>query len=91
MTMIEELKMAKQAYDNALLTGIGVSRAKERMMNMAFNHYDELLQAAEECTALREENEMLRQAVVKACEDAKPAAAAKAAGNGNTGRRRNAS
>lgn len=57
--MIEEMKLARQEYAVALTNNIGVARAKERMMNMAFNYYDELLQAAEENIALKEENAML--------------------------------
>ena len=70
-SMLADMKMAKQAYEAAKLSGIGVMRAKERMMNTAFNYFDELMAAAEQREALLEENAMLLDSLDKADEEAK--------------------
>ena len=69
--MLSDMKMAKQAYEAAKLSGIGVSRAKERMMNTAFNYYDDLMEAIAEREKLLEENAMLLDSLDKADAEAK--------------------
>lgn len=69
--MLADMKMAKQAYEAAKLSGIGVARAKERMMNTAFNYYDELMEAIAEREKLLEENAMLLDSLDKADAEAK--------------------
>lgn len=69
--MLSDMKMAKQAYEAAKLSGIGVTRAKDRMMNTAFNYYDELMEAVEQREKLLEENAMLLDSLDKADAEAK--------------------
>lgn len=82
-SMISDMKMAKQGYEAAKLSGIGLARAKERMMNTAFNYYDALLDAVIERERLAEENNMLLDALDKADREAK---GSKAAGKRSTGK-----
>lgn len=79
-SMLADMKMAKQAYESAKLSGIGVTRAKERMMNTAFNYFDELMEAAAEREKLLEENAMLLDSLDKA--DAEAKAKSKGKGRG---------
>ena len=81
-SMLADMKRAKQAYEAAKLSGIGVMRAKERMMNTAFNYFDELMAAAEQREALLEENAMLLDSLDKADEEAKAKAQSKGKGRG---------
>lgn len=69
--MLADMKQAKCAYEAAKLSGIGVARAKERMMNTAFNYYDMLVSAVEQREALQEENAMLLDSLDRADEEAK--------------------
>ncbi len=78
--MLSDMKMAKQAYEAAKLSGIGVARAKERMMNTAFNYYDELMEAITEREKLLEENAMLLDSLDKADAEAKPKSKGKGRG-----------
>ena len=82
-SMLADMKMAKQAYEAAKLSGIGVMRAKERMMNTAFNYFDELMAAAEQREALLEENAMLLDSLNKADEEAKAKSKGKGRGVSN--------
>lgn len=79
-SMLSDMKMAKQAYEAAKLSGIGVARAKERMMNTAFNYYDELMEAITEREKLLEENAMLLDSLDKADAEAKPKSKGKGRG-----------
>lgn len=81
-SMLADMKMAKQEYEAAKLSGIGVTRAKERMMNTAFNYFDELMAAAEQREALLEENAMLLDSLDKA--DAEASAKSKGKGRGES-------
>lgn len=82
-SMLADMKMAKQAYEAAKLSGIGMTRAKERMMNTAFNYFDELMDAAEQREALLEENAMLLDSLDKADEEAKAKSKGKGRGASN--------
>ena len=82
-SMLADMKMAKQAYEAAKSSGIGVMRAKERMMNMAFNYFDELMAAVEQREALLEENAMLLDSLNKADEEAKAKSKGKGRGVSN--------
>lgn len=61
--MIVSLSAAKQAQVSAKASQSGVSVAKERMKNILYNYYDELIQAALDNITLREENEALEIAL----------------------------
>ena len=78
--MLSDMKMAKQAYEAAKLSGIGITRAKDRMMNTAFNYYDELMEAVEQREKLLEENAMLLDSLDKADAEAKPKSKGKGRG-----------
>lgn len=78
--MLSDMKMAKQAYEAAKLSGIGITRAKDRMMNTAFNYYDELMEAVEQREKLLEENAMLLDSLDKADPEAKPKSKGKGRG-----------
>ena len=67
--MYEELKNAKIAYTAALASRSGVVAAKERMKNILFNYYEDLISLAEENKKLIEENESLNVALQEADED----------------------
>ena len=82
-SMLADMKMAKQAYEAAKLSGSGVMRAKERMINTAFNYFDELMAAAEQREALLEENAMLLDSLNKADEEAKAKSKGKGRGVSN--------
>lgn len=79
-SMLSDMKMAKQAYEAAKLSGIGITRAKDRMMNTAFNYYDELMEAVEQREKLLEENAMLLDSLDKADAEAKPKSKGKGRG-----------
>lgn len=53
--MIGELTLAKDQYELALNMNIGVAAAKERMKNVAFNYFGELLGCAKRCGELEEQ------------------------------------
>ena len=61
--IISEMKLAKDQYELALETGMGVDRAKERMKNIAFNYFQQLLECAENNQKLQEQADMLRIAL----------------------------
>lgn len=69
MKMLEELRNAKIAYVSALASRSGVAAAKERMKNILFNYYEDLISLSEENEKLREENESLNVALQEADED----------------------
>ena len=53
--IIADMTMAKNKYELAKDTGIGLAAAKEQMKNVAFNYFDELLAAAKNNTTMAEE------------------------------------
>ena len=61
--IISEMTLAQSAYNLAKETGIGIARAKEQMKNIAFNYFDELLEAARNAQTLQDEVNMLRIAL----------------------------
>lgn len=67
--MFKELSDAKMAYVSAVGRKSGVNPAKERMMKLLFNYYDDLVALAEENKRLKEENESLNVALQEADED----------------------
>lgn len=71
MDMIKEMMDAKMEYIAAQNRRAGVSAAKERMKNIAFNYYDQLIKAAQENISLREEVDSLDAALADADEELK--------------------
>lgn len=69
MAMYEELSKAKISYDAAVVSRSGVNVAKERLKNLLFNYYKDLVALAEENKKLVEENESLNIALQEADED----------------------
>ena len=69
--MIEKLRAAEAEYKYAMARGSGIAMAKERMKNLLFNYFDQLLQAAIENEALREEVESLDAALKEADDELK--------------------
>lgn len=69
--IIEEMTNAKAEYVAAQTRGAGIAGAKERMKNIAFNYYDQLIDAAKENISLREEVESLDEALANADEELK--------------------
>lgn len=61
--IISEMTLAQSAYNLAKETGIGIARAKEQMKNIAFNYFDELLEAARNVQTLQDEVNMLNIAL----------------------------
>jgi len=55
----EEMSAAKIAYESALSRGSGVAVAKQRMANVAFNYFSQLMGYIEENERLRKEIEVL--------------------------------
>ena len=53
--IIADMTMAKNQYELAKNTGIGLAAAKEQMKNVAFNYFDELLAAVKEGATLTEQ------------------------------------
>ena len=64
--IIPQLKAAKKNYEAAQARMSGVASAREGMKNLLFNYFDELLQAAIDNEALREEVEALDVALKEA-------------------------
>lgn len=64
--LIETMNAARSEYQSALVRGMGVAVAKERMKNIAFNHYDQLLKALAENQSLNEEVDALDSALADA-------------------------
>ena len=69
--IIKEMTDAKMEYIAAQNRRAGVSAAKERMKNIAFNYYDQLIKAAQENISLREEVDSLDAALADADEELK--------------------
>ncbi len=61
--MISEMTLAKEKYELAVDTGIGVVTAKERMMKIAFTYYGEILEMAAKNKKLEEQIAMLNVAL----------------------------
>ena len=61
--IISEMTLAQSAYNLAKETNIGLAQAKERMKNIAFNYFDELLEAAKNAQTLQDEVNMLNIAL----------------------------
>ena len=53
--IIADMTMAKNKYELAKDTGIGLAAAKEQMKNVAFNYFDELLDVVKDGTTLTEQ------------------------------------
>ena len=53
--IISEMELAKQAYHYAQDSTMGIRQAKERMLNLAWNYYDDLLAALKENADLQEQ------------------------------------
>ena len=60
---ISSLSAAKSALISAKASNAGVSVAKERMKNLLFNYYEDLIATALECANLKEEVESLEAAL----------------------------
>lgn len=60
---ISSLSAAKSALISAKASNAGVSVAKERMKNLLFNYYEDLIAAALECANLKEEVASLEAAL----------------------------
>ena len=69
--IIEEMTNAKAEYIAAQTRRAGIVAAKERMKNIAFNYYDQLIKAAQENISLREEVDSLDAALADADEELK--------------------
>lgn len=70
-TVMEEFDRAKLRFIQATQRGAGISIEKERMKNLMYNYYDDILETlkeGEKTTAeienLKQENALLRNAVV---------------------------
>ena len=61
--MISDMILAKNQYELAKETNIGLAQAKERMKNIAFNYFQQLLECAENNQKLQEQADMLRIAL----------------------------
>ena len=69
MDMWNELSTAKIEHVSAVGRKSGVKAAKERMMNLLFNYYEDLVALAEENKRLKEENESLTVALAEVDEE----------------------
>lgn len=61
--IISEMKLAKDQYALAKDTNIGIAQARERMKNIAFNYFGELLDAAIKSKELGEKVDLLNLAL----------------------------
>lgn len=61
--IISEMTLAKDQYALAQSTNIGIPQARERMKNIAFNYFDELLDAAIKSKELGEQVDLLNIAL----------------------------
>lgn len=66
MSLIETLSQVNNEYVAAQARGNGLTTARERMKNVLFNHFDEILKALIENKNLAEENEALDRALQEA-------------------------
>lgn len=68
--IISEMELAKQEYIYAQDSTMGIRRARERMLNLAWNYYDDLLAALKENADLQEQLDSMEAALLAS---AKPA------------------
>ena len=68
---INALKSAKVSYMEAVTRKSGVSVAKERMMNLLFTYFDDLMSLVKECEELQEEISALEAALTESEEEVK--------------------
>ena len=61
--IISEMKLAKDQYALAKSTNIGTAYARERMKNIAFNYFDDLLDVAIKSKELSEKVDLLNIAL----------------------------
>ena len=61
--VIEEFDSAKLRYQQAKIRNAGISFEKERLKNLLFNYYEDLLKAAKDLVAEQQENDNLRQQI----------------------------
>lgn len=61
--MIAEMTLAKDQYELALNMNIGVAAAKERMKNVAFNYFGELLEIVRKSKDLAAQVDVLNAAL----------------------------
>lgn len=69
--IVENLTRAKREYESAMARRGGVGVAKERIRNLLFNYFDQLLSAYIENKSLHEEVEALDTALREADEELK--------------------
>lgn len=62
--IISEMEMAKQQYQYALDSTMGIRQAKDRMLNLAWNYYDILLAALKENADLQEQLDSMEAALL---------------------------
>jgi hypothetical protein len=68
MENIGQIEFELKRYETALSTGLGVGKAKERLMNVLFNARNELVEAAKEGAGLHEQVDALNAALADADE-----------------------
>lgn len=61
--MISDMILAKNQYELAKETNIGLERAKERMKNVGFNYFSQLIAIAQQVEALQDEVNTLNVAL----------------------------
>ena len=61
--MISEMILAKNQYELAKETNIGLAQAKERMKNVGFNYFSQLIAVAQQVEALQDEVNTLNVAL----------------------------
>lgn len=62
--IISEMELAKQEYNYAQDSTMGIRRARERMLNLAWNYYDDLLAALKENADLQEQLDSMEAALL---------------------------
>ena len=71
--MISEMEMAKQQYQYAQDSDMGIRQAKDRMLNLAWNYYDALLAALKENADLQEQLDSMEAALLATSKPSEPA------------------
>ena len=61
--MISDMILAKNQYELAKETNIGLAQAKERMKNVGFNYFSQLIAVAQQVEALQDEVNTLNVAL----------------------------
>ena len=61
--MISDMILAKNQYEMAQETNIGLAQAKERMKNVGFNYFNQLIAVAQQVEALQDEVNTLNVAL----------------------------